>query len=148
MSNHCKYSSVFINSANRSSGSINDFVINFADGTIKADKNTVIKVNVMDICMNRSWWSTQKPIIFSVYRNGLAYSVGEIPIGNWDINTFLEQIQLNLQGWSISYLAVMNVYQFVTPNDAYSYQIIFTNYANMFGFPSGKTGVYTYGNIY
>ena len=59
MSNHCKYSSVFINSANGSSGSINDFVINFADGTIKADKNTVIKVNVMDICMNRSWWSTK-----------------------------------------------------------------------------------------
>ena len=42
----------------------------------------------------------------------------------------------------------MNVYQFVTPNDAYSYQIKFTNYANMFGFPSGKTRVYTYGNIY
>ena len=65
--------------------------------------------------------------------------MGEIPIGNWDINTFLEQIQLHLPVWTISYLGVCNVYQFVMPNDAYSYQNKFANYANMCGFTSGKT---------
>ena len=66
--NHCKYSSFFINSKNRSSGSINNFVIIFADGAIKADKGTIINVNIMDICMNRSWWSTQNSVTFTVIK--------------------------------------------------------------------------------
>jgi hypothetical protein len=69
--NHCKYSSVFINSKYRASGDMNDFVINFGSDTIRADPNTVIRVDIMEACINRSWWSTQEPVTFKVYHDGL-----------------------------------------------------------------------------
>ena len=145
--NHCKYSSVFINSAFRSSGTINNFVINFADGTIKADKGTVIKCNVMDLCLNSSWWSTQKPVTFNVYQNGLIYTNGYLPEGNYDVYTFLDAFSLYLPGWTVAYMALTNTYQFVTPNDPNNYQIKFDNYWTMWGFPNGQTPIMTYGMI-
>ena len=145
--NHCKYSSVFINSAYRSSGTINNFVINFADGTIKADKGTVIKVNVMDLCLNRSWWSTQKSVTFTVYQNGVIFTNGYLPEGNYDVYSFLDAFSLYLPGWTVEYMALTNTYQFVTPNDSNNYQIKFDNYWTMWGFPTGKTPIMTYGMI-
>ena len=136
--NHCKYSSVFINSANRSSGTINNFTINFADGSIKADRGTVIKVNVMDLCLNRSWWSTQQPVTFTIYKNGLIYQYGYVAQGNYDVYTFLAAIQPSLPGWTVTYMPLTNTYQFVTPNDPNNYQIKFDNYWTMWGFPKSQ----------
>ena len=145
--NHCKYSSVFINSAFRSSGTINNFVIFFADGTIKADKGTVIKCNVIDFCLNRSWWSTQNPVTFTIYKNGLAQALGYVAQGNYDVYTFLAAFQPSLPGWTVTYMPLTNTYQFVTPNDPHNYQIQFDNYWTMWGFPTGKTPIMTYGMI-
>ena len=129
--NECKCSTVFINSKNRLSGEMNDFIINFEDNTIVADKDTSIRVNVVGVVMNRSWYSTEE-FTFTVLSDGNR-SKHLISAGNYDVYSFMGKLQEVLTGWTITYNIQENKYHFIAPTTS---QLIFDEgYEHMVGFP-------------
>ena len=128
--NECKCSTVFINSKNRLSGEMHDFTINFEDNTVVADKDTSIRLNVVGVVMNRSWYST-KDFYFTVLSAGVKNRYF-IPAGNYDVYSFMQQLQLVLPTWTITYNIQENKYHFKTP---ISSRLIFDEgYEHMVGF--------------
>jgi hypothetical protein len=110
---------------------MHDFTINFEDNTIVADKDTSIRLNVVGVVMNRSWYSTEN-FYFTVLTNSVRRRYF-IPAGNYDVYSFMEKLQAVLTSWTITYNIQENKYHFTAPESS---QIIFDEgYEHMVGFP-------------
>ena len=133
--NTCKCQSVFINSKNRISGSINDFVINLEDEAVCSDKNTSLRLNVVGVTMSRSWYST-KQFTFKVV-TGSTESIYTILEGNYNVYTFLDKLKALLKDWVIIYDQIENKFHFNSPSPS---KFVFDNdYEHMFGFQSKES---------
>ena len=145
---------LFINSAQRTSGEINDFNVHLLDQVIKAeDANTQIRVSCIHLSINRSYYTVE----------GLKLQINNIttgqtrtwPIANgyYDVNTFIVQVLslLNLDPvdpiyiWRMTWQQSTNTYSIFPPNDNITYSLTFLpNTGHLFGFENGETVQFTY----
>ena len=121
---------IFINSANRLSGSCYDFLININDGLIKAEENQTINLVVLDVVLNRSWYTVQNSDnTFNIF-NGTSTTTYTIPIGYYSVTTLKSTLSTILPGgWIVSYYSTTNKFILTPPSDSKTYTISFINSA-------------------
>jgi hypothetical protein len=142
MSNVKNIQTIFINSANRASGSIHDLVIQLPDGLVKEDNKTQIRLSVSHWCLNRSYYTVDEGNIFSINNlNTGASSTITIAQGYYNVETFMTYLKNILgQRWQISWSESTNKYCFMSPNDGCTYSFTFVNKCgHLFGFNEGIT---------
>ena len=145
---------VFINSANRISGDINDFMINLPQSYIKADDNTQIRLSVVHMCFNKNYLGfSGGSLVVTMDDNPSLTHFGtsrqftlNIPPGYYTIYTFqalvvnyLNSVEISVVPtstltWIMNYNPSTNTYTFIPPNDNFKYSFIFNNCENLFGF--------------
>jgi hypothetical protein len=126
---------IFINSANRLSGDINDFNVHLHDQLVKAvDNKTQIRISVIHLCMNRSYYTVRNNTNFMINNltTGQSTEFG-IRTGYYNVNTFSAYLLTLLINWKIDYDASRNIYTFTPPNDQNTYSFQFFDSGHLFG---------------
>jgi hypothetical protein len=86
--------------------------------------------------MPRSWYSSQT-IVFAevIVSAGLrSEAIKTIEPGNYNVYSFLDQLQIKLPSWTITYIKDTNKYSFSAPAGSNGYGLKIYTYSNMFGF--------------
>jgi len=134
--------SLFINSENRLNGSINDFQVFLNDQIVQAENiNTQIKLSVIHLSINRSYYTVENNIAFQLIciSNQINNVIFTIPSGYYDVFTFRTYLLTILINWTITYSKSTNTYTFISPIDGNVYAFQFFNCGNLFGFDNGIT---------
>jgi len=118
---------LFINSASRINGSIQDFNMFLNDQMIRSDDyDSTIKVSVIHFSCNRSYYTVENNVTFTLNNITLNTSMTyTIPSGYYDVYTFKTYLLTILMGWNITYNKSTNTYTFIPPIDIW--QFIFNN---------------------
>jgi hypothetical protein len=150
---------IFINSANRVSGDINDFQINLPQSFIRSDDNTQIRLSVVHLSFNKNCLGfSGGSIVVTADDNSNLTVFGtqrqftlSIPAGYYTVYTFqslvvtwLNSIETSVAPsstltWIMNYISSTNKYSFTPPNDGFKYSFIFNNCGNLFGFSKYST---------
>ena len=128
---------LFLNSKNRTKGSINDFYMTLNDGAIRATKDFQIKMSVIDFSINRSYYTVEDNIIFNLNNlTTLETTPFIIESGYYDVYTFRQYLLATiLIGWKIFYNIGTNTYTMTPPiNDINTYSFTFEDSGHLFGF--------------
>lgn len=139
---------IFLNSANRLSGSIHDFIINFNDLLIKAPKNHYIQLNVEQVSINRSWFSIQEGFNTFILTNNLNVNTSIIiPEGYYNAFDVRTVLQSQLPLFTVTYEKLTNKFIFQC-NDftgVTNRRFIFTGntMSSLLGFNTTETPTFT-----
>jgi hypothetical protein len=130
---------LFISSANRTQGSINDFKVNLNNSLVKADDNTEnIRMSVIHLSINRSWYTVRYQIndYFEIWNESLGSKASyNIPEGYYTVYSLLDCLQ-NMLGpsWSFTYRETDNRYSIIAPQlGLFEYRFNFVNCGHLFG---------------
>jgi len=140
-----KVQTLFINSDNViDEQNINDFYVYLNDSLIKADDdNTDIRVSVIHLCINRSYYTIESNITFIL--NNVTQNIitnFTIASGYYTVYTFRLYLLTILVSWIITYNESTNTYTFTPPSDGNTYTFTFINSGNLFGFPNTVTNMF------
>jgi hypothetical protein len=142
-----------INTANRTFGTIQSASFEFPSSVVAMD-NRVETVYIVptQFVTRRSWpavdaYNNSFTIsgVIAATRVAIAPSSITIPVGNYNVQTFLAAVQVALPtNWVVAWDPVDNTYIFTPPNDGVDYTIIFPNYiALQCGFPYDPSASYS-----
>jgi hypothetical protein len=114
-----KVFSLYINSANRSSTEKPyDFTVFFDNEEIVINPNDGVNVNVASFSLLNSMYNVNKHTgnnIFHVYVNGIKVRTVVLPFGNYDVYTFMEQLNISLADLiTVSYNTATNTYTYTS----------------------------------
>jgi hypothetical protein len=121
-----KVYNIFISSANKEINETNyDFSIFFDNDEINVNLNEGVNVNVVSFSMLNSMYNVnqhKKNNTFQLFKDGEFYSTITIPYGNYNVYTFMEQLNTSFAGLiTVAYNVATNTYTFTkTAVDAYS----------------------------
>lgn len=138
---------VFINSRNRVSGTPYEFILDFNNGLLKCEKNSLMRLTVQEATINRSWYSVQAgQNTFNIVDNNNATTVITLPPAYYnaiDIRTTLSGLLPS--GWSVLYDRKTNKFSFTRPNDGIPfYKFIFKdNLSDVLGFTQTEQPTFT-----
>jgi hypothetical protein len=141
---------IFISSKQRISGSAYDYMINFNDGVLKADKGHFMRLTLVEATINRSWYSIQEGSnTFNVVDNFGNITTIAFPIAYYnavDIRSTLAGLLPS--GWIITYDRKTNKFTFNRGNDSTpSYKFVFSNSLHeILGFRQGEEPTFTIAN--
>jgi hypothetical protein len=151
MSNTKKYQTIIINSAHRENGTIGNFQINLHDKAIRTeDANTVLKLSVLQLSLNKSWYTVSENTTFLLNNETQGKSVEyAIVPGYYSVTTLaaflIKQFSLGLTEANNQFMIVhdpsQNKFSFRAPSnypDSYSFTF-FDNSAHLFGFEDFST---------
>jgi len=114
---------VFINSKNRTEGTIQDFIVNLPDNTIRSDEGTQLRLTVLHWCLNKSFYNVREGFKFILHQNiSKVSNVYTIRPGIYNVCTFAEYIKSVILGksrWTFDYDATMNKYRIKAPQYLY-----------------------------
>ena len=124
---------IFISSKQRLSGSAHDFMLNFNDGMLKAEKGGFMRLTVVEATINRSWYSIQDGAnTFQIIESHETYdNVIDItfPVAYYnaiDVRSTLSGLLPS--GWTITYDRKTNKFTFTRDRDGTpSTRFVFTN---------------------
>lgn len=144
---------VVINSVNRSLGTPSDFTVAFRDGCILAAAGETVGMEVVDACINRSWYTVSSSNnTFSLLLSGVGTTLITIPVGFYDVYSLRSTLQTLLgANWSVTYSAITNCYTYTyTQSTNYNvYALIFSGNrcSELMGFGvfTGTAGILSYG---
>ena len=135
---------IYINSANRSFGTIGDFELIFTEGLMQCSHEQSLELTVMDCCINRSWLTVNNANnTYGIRVSGIPASVVyyTIPEGYYDCYSFLTLLKQQQPTWTITYNDKNNKYSFSPSiSDVNVYEFVFTNKScHLFGFNVGES---------
>ena len=139
---------LYISSANRNTGYINDFTISLpVDMLQDLGPSNTISVAFVAMSMNRSYYNVSALLGNNTF--ALDGSQLVLPDGFYNVQTFKWELQSLLPaGWSINYHSPQNKYTFIPPSsDGANHTFTFYNSttANLFGFSkAGTTASFSY----
>jgi hypothetical protein len=139
-----------MNSKQRVSGSPYDYIVNFNDGLLKAEKGGFMRLTVVEDTINRSWYSIQEGAnSFNVVDNFGNVTTITLPIAYYnaiDVRSTLSGLLPS--GWSVTYDRKTNKFTFTRGNDStLSYKFVFTNNLyEVLGFRLGEEPTFTIAN--
>jgi hypothetical protein len=143
---------VFVNSKQRISGNAYDFIINFNDGVLKAQKGGFMRLTLEEATINRSWYSIQEGAnSFKLIDNYGNITVITFPIAYYnaiDVRSTLSGLLPS--GWSVIYDRKTNKYTITRGSDSTpSYKFVFTNSLyEVLGFKKGEEPTFTIASPY
>lgn len=111
-----KYKTItsFIKSSNRATEEKSyNFSIDFPDGVLTCDNNEYMEINVLSFDMINSMYNINNTNNEFIIRRGTTDTTYTIPVGNYSVKTFLEQLRVeNDPHITISYNTAQNTYTF------------------------------------
>ena len=114
-----KVFNLYINSANRSETERPyDFTVFFDNEEIVINPNDGVNVNVASFSLLNSMYNVNKHTgnnVFEVYVNGVKVRTVVLPFGNYDVYTFMEQLNISLANLiTVSYNTATNTYTYTS----------------------------------
>jgi len=143
---------IFLNSKNRISGTPYDYYINFNNELIKAPKGHYIQFSVVQVSINRSWYSIQEGYnTWKVDIGGGSFFTVTVPVGYYNAFELRAVLQQTLPTWTFTYDKKVNKFTFTAPSDAGSWagiterKFVFDNnsMSDLFGFDEWETPTFT-----
>jgi hypothetical protein len=111
-----KYKTItsFIKSSNRATGENSyNFSIDFTDGVLSCNNNEYMEINILSFDMINSMYNINSNNNQFIIRRGTTDTTYTIPVGNYSVKTFLEQLKVeNDPHITISYNTAQNTYNF------------------------------------
>jgi hypothetical protein len=111
-----KYKTItsFIKSSNRAIGENSyNFSIDFTDGVLSCNNNEYMEINVLSFDMINSMYNINSNNNQFIIRRGTIDTTYTIPVGNYSVKTFLEQLKVaNDPHITITYNTAQNTYNF------------------------------------
>lgn len=141
---------VFISSKQRISGNPYEFVINFNDSLLRAEKGNFMRLTVQEATINRSWYSIQEGAnSFHLVDNFNNVTVITFPVAYYsalDIRSTLQGLMPS--GWAINYERKTNKFSFTRGFDSTpSYKFVFfNNLSEVLGFRQNEQPTFTQAN--
>lgn len=142
---------IFVNSKQRLSGTPYDYIINFNDGLLKADKKGFMKLTVLEATINRSWYSIQAGAnSFNIVDNMDNVTTITFPVAYYnaiDLRSALVGLMPN--GWVVTYDRKTNKFTFkmTTMTEGETFTFVFSNSLNeVLGFHDGESPFVTFDN--
>jgi hypothetical protein len=104
----------FIKSSNRATEEKSyNFTIDFPDGVLTCDNNEYMEINVLSFDMINAMYNINNTNNEFIIRRGTIDTTYTIPVGNYSVKTFLEQLKIeNDPHITISYNTAQNTYTF------------------------------------
>lgn len=125
---------IFISSQNRSQGTIQSFTVDLIDGLISCPPKCLMKMVVLDVCINKSWYTINSSNNeFYITVNNIETTLITITPGNYNVYSLLQYLQATLTGWTITYSTIKNTYNFIPPNSTYGL-LFFNRFCEALGF--------------
>jgi hypothetical protein len=142
---------VFINSKQRLSGTPYDYIINFNDGLLKADKKGYMQLTVVEATINRSWYSIQEGAnSFNILDKNDNVTTITFPVAYYNaIDLRSALVGLMPTGWEVTYDRKTNKFRFRYTNmqQGDMFKFVFSNSLNeVLGFHDGESPFVTIDN--
>ena len=133
-----KVFNLYINSANRSQlDKVYDFSIFFDNDELIINPNEGVNVNVVSFSMLNSMYNVSpysSNNIFTLISSGSGNSSITIPYGNYNVYTFLNQLNASLAPYiKVAYNVATNSYTYTNINPTFSYSINPLNCGKLLG---------------
>ena len=130
---------VHINSANRVTGTIQDFTVAFAPNLLRADGAGYLVLEPVQAVVNRSWYTVDETNqLFQIF-DGDTLTDYVIPKGFYNLKSFLLAISLLLPDWAIGWDPIVSHYVYTPPDDGKTYKLLCPTWlCSLLGFSLGS----------
>jgi len=131
---------IHVNSANRTSGSVNDFTVDLGNRFMAVDGvRGRIRVCPVQVVINRSWYTVAENIndTFNLF-DGTTLTTVVLPPGFYNYKTLQTALKNLLPSFLVEWSLLQNKYKITLPNDGKTYTFYFTTPAcELMGFNLG-----------
>ena len=149
-----KVQTIFINTKNRTEGSVEDCIVHLPDNMIRADEAMQLRLTILHWCLNKSFYNVREGFKF-ILHNATSGTQNNYTIrpGNYDVCSFAKYFKSVILGkdrWTFEYDHPTNKYRIKAPQYLYDRDDIgveedvyfeFINCGHLFGFEDGITPI-------